>query len=290
MKNRLLMVVGISLIAAGLFVASGYGSTMKNGKGMPKEIDRTDDMTLPGSLAQWYQGGPVYLFKMFDLGGAMEGVIVNSLQGDMENASTQFEKFSNDYKESSNLVPEWRRYYDLQALKTLGDAVKSGNPGAVMQAMGQVGETCSNCHKDQKPYVWAKYNMKDFRTINISTPAGPMSWPEAKMKFLVTGFDGTMINAEEKQQANTSESFALFRMMFYNMKDKCNECHDTPRNYFVNKDVTDIINQTEQDISAGNLDAVPGPMKQIGVECYKCHVVHESLQRLKEQMEKEQDD
>ncbi len=268
----IILVIGIAI--GFLFIQSSSGS----------QRDTVNVKQLPKSLEQWYPSE--YLPKMWTLGSSMMGIIVNTLQGDMANASRSFESFSESYKDSSNMVPEWRGYYDMEALDKLGIAVESEDPGKIMQAVPEIGNTCSNCHKDQKPYVWATYNMNDFRTVQINTPDGPMPFPTGKMNYLVVGFDGTMVNAGEGQKDSTMESFGLFKMMFYNMKDACNECHsETPR-YFVSNDVTDKINDTESQIEAGNLETVITNMQQIGEGCYKCHVIHESIQRIKEQMDK----
>ncbi len=275
----IIIILAIAIVIGFLFVQSGSGS----------RHDTVKAEKLPKSLAQWYpplKPGPEYLSKMWMLGGSMMGIITNTVQGDKENASKSFELFSGNYKESSSLVPQWRGYYDMKALDKLGIAVESGDPGKIMQAVPEIGNTCSNCHKDQKPYVWATYNMKDFRTVQINTPEGPMPFPDGKMKYLAVGFDGTIVNAGEGQKESTKDSFGLFKMMFNNMKDACNECHtETPR-YFVSKDITDKINDTESLIEAGNLESVITNMQQIGEGCYKCHVIHESIQRIKEQMDR----
>lgn len=243
---------------------------------------------LPNSLAQWYppmKPGPEYLSKMFILGNSMIGIIANTLQGDAMNASKSFELFSKNYKQSSELVPEWGKYYDMKALDKLGEAVKSGNPDSIMQAIPEIGNTCTNCHKDQKPYVWAEFYMKDFRKIQINTPEGPMPFPAGKMKYLVVGFDGTMVNAAEGQKESTNASFELFKMMFNNMKDACYQCHTENPKYFVSTDVENKINDTESQIATGSFGTVITNMQQIGQGCYKCHVIHESIQRIREQMD-----
>lgn len=274
----ILIILAIAIVIGFLFIQLSSGS----------RHDTVKVEQLPKSLEQWYppqNRGPEYLSKMWVLGASMMGIITNTLQGDMANASKSFEFFSNSYKESSEMVPEWRGYYDVKALDKLGMAVKSEDPGKIMQAIPEIGNTCSNCHKDQKPYVWAKYNMKDFRTVQINTPDGPKPFPVGKMNYMAVGFDGTMVNAGEGQKESTKESFGLFKMMFSNMKDACNECHaETPR-YFVSKDVTDKINDTEPLIESGDFGSVITNMQQIGEGCYKCHVIHESIQRIKEQMD-----
>ncbi len=273
------IILAITIVIGFMFIQSSSGS----------RHDTVNVKQLPKSLEQWYpplKPDPEYLFRMWTLGGSMMAIITNTLQGDTANASISFDQFSKSYKESSDMVPEWRGYYDMKALDKLRVAVKSEKPGEIMQAIPEIGNTCSNCHKDQKPYVWATFNMKDFRIVQINTPEGPMPFPAGKMKYLVVGFDGTIVNAGEGQKDSTKDSFGLFRMMFNNMKEACNECHkETPR-YFVSNDVTDKINDTQSQIEAGDFETVITNMQQIGDGCYKCHVIHESIQRIKEQMDR----
>jgi cytochrome c556 len=202
---------------------------------------------------------------------------------DMTNAIKSYDQFSREYKNNSELIPEWKEYYDLKAAEQLGEDLKAGNIEKVFsEDMPKIGKTCENCHREIKPWVWIHYS-KDFRNIKIDTPEGPMSWSEAKMKYLVTGFDGTMINAREGQQIEANDSYKLFKLMFFNMKDKCSECHGTSqRNYYVSNDVEALIDTAGTQIANNQLDLVLGTMQQIGGTCYNCHLVHEIPQRLKE--------
>lgn len=244
----------------------------------------------PQSLDKYYEKDPVYLFKMFELGGALMGVISNFQQNDTNNTKTSFDTFSKLYEENSNLVPEWKSYFNIDTVNKFGEALDSGDPGKVFPALDEIGKTCGSCHRTEKPAVWAKYHWKDFREVTMSTsnPQEPeLPFAVAKMKYLTPAFDGTMTNLKEKQKKEASDSWNQFNSIFSNMEKACLQCHSEPPRYFVSQDIKSLISKAGQQITSGDLEGADKTMQQIGMEsCYKCHVVHEPAQRLKESLEK----
>jgi len=244
---------------------------------------------LPDSVGQYYQKDPVYLFKMWELGGAMMGIVANFQQNDTENVKKSFDALSKSYSDSASMVPEWSEYYDTEAVSKLGNALESGNPHEVSPLMNKVGATCENCHKNNKPMVWAVYHWKDFRTINMTTinPEEPeLPWIAAKMKYMAPAFDGTIANIKEKQQKNATDSWSQFNAMFSNMEKTCFNCHKEAPRSFVSQDVKSLINSAGKQIASGDLDVAGNTMQQIGDSCYRCHVIHEPAQRLRESLGK----
>lgn len=244
----------------------------------------------PQSLDQYYRDQPVFLFKMFELGGAMMAFVANIQQNDADNVKTSFDTFSHLYEDASNLVPEWNKYYNIDAVNRLGEAVERGDPGEIFPALDEVGKTCSTCHRIEKPSVWAKYYWKDFRTITMETgnPQEPvLPFVLAKMRYLAPAFDGTIANIREKQQKNATDSLTQFSTEFSNLEKTCLSCHNTPRYYFVSQDVKSLISKAKQQIATEDLEGAEKTLQQIGMEsCYKCHIIHEPAQRIKESLEK----
>ncbi len=285
MKNRLVIAVAVVLIISGLLVVSG-----KMPKAESPNVISNMARPLPDSLDKWFEtktpwGQPLYLFKMFDLGDSMMGVLVDVQQDDMTNAKISYQIFKNEYKNSSKMVPEWRGYYDPEAVDKVGKALETGDKNKVLASIDAVFQTCSKCHIATKTKVFAKYNWKDLKdvkmkTVNPEQPEAP--WTEAKAKYLVTGFDGTIANAKENQQEATNKSFQQFKTMFLYMKDACKSCHDTERKYYVSDDVMALVDKAEGEISSGDLNNASNTMQQIGGACFDCHQTHEPLQRLKE--------
>lgn len=254
-----------------------------------QKMDSKENSTkIPTSLDKYYQDGPSYLLNMFEFAGVFNGIIINLQQRDMINATNSFSTFSKLYRETSEMVPEWKGYFDPKLIDRLGKALGSGNSEEIYSAIDTIGMTCLKCHDDNKPYVVSKYYWKDFREINMMTTN--LDEPElpflvAKYKYLVIGFDGVIINAKENQQKEALDSWNQFNRMFANMESTCTNCHVEIPRYFVSQDVKDLINKAEQQIKDGNLTNVASTMRQIGTECYKCHIIHQSPQIIKRSLE-----
>jgi hypothetical protein len=248
-------------------------------------------LSLPESLDKFYTGstpevpGSEYLGEMFALAGPFEGIVTNLQEGDMANATVSYNVFASEYKNVSKKVPEWRGYFDIATVDKLGNDLKKNNVPAAFQDIGTIGATCSNCHADHQPQVWAKYYWRDFDTVNVSTSQGNMSWTPA-MTALAGAFDGIGVNAAEGKQNEANNSFNQFKALYTDVKTACDNCHDTPRLYYVSDDVFAKIDQMGQNITAGNLQNAGAIQQELGIQCYKCHVLHMPAQDMKDKMEK----
>ena len=268
MKNSTLVtsIVIILIVGAALWIASGNSN-------------KPDKEGLPPSLGQYYESKPsVYLIKMFELGEAMMGIGVHIKQGDMENAKKSYNDFSKKYEESSNLVPEWKKYYDLKLAEKIGSSLDSGNVPAVFEDLEKMGASCGGCHMEKMTPVWARYNWNDFNKISMNTPEPTepvLPYPAAKMKYLVPAFDGIGVNIKNDNQKAAQESFVLFRTMFDNLNSTCSTCHVSERKYYVSEDIRGMITAMGEKIDSGDLAGAEGLRKGIGMEsCYACHVLH----------------
>lgn len=270
MKFNLIIAIGITIIIVGLvicFVSTDDSKTPAN----TIEMENND---LPHSLDQYYNKDHEYLIEMYKLGESMMGIPVNLGQGDFPNAIASFSEFSECYGYSSEMVPEWKKYYNQKAVDELGNALGAGDQDAINKAMGEVGETCSKCHLDTMTPVYNKYYWNDFRYVMIETPDGPMPWKQAKMYYLLMGFDGIGVNIKESDQAGAEQSFELFDSMFDNMTNKCSACHISEPKYFVNEDIQEMIDNMGTNIIKEEYGAANGLRYGIGDSCHKCHIIH----------------
>lgn len=286
MKKELIAIIVLVIIGSVIIWAAA--SDEKNTNNMRKPVVLNP---LPKSLDTYYPTGgpPIYLQKMFDIAVPMEGIGVNAQEGDWINAKISFQKFVDLYRANSELVPEWKLYFDMNLIKKIGKDIDENSP-AIFMDMEQLGESCDKCHTENKPQVWVKYYWKDFdkidvNTINSAEPTAP--WPDAMAKYLASNFDGMAINLAEGKRDAANQSFDGFKAQFLNFKDACKICHDDiERKYFVSSDVLTLVDQLGDQVKAGNL-AEAGPlMGQIGDNCYKCHILHEPAQKMRILMER----
>jgi len=106
------------------------------------------------------------------------------------------------------------------------------------------------------------------------------------MSALAEAFDGIGANAAKGNQTETNKSFKQFKALYKDVKIACKNCHDSPRHYYVSKDVFTKIKQMGQNITAGDLQTAQLNQQELGIQCYKCHVLHMPAQNMKDKMGK----
>ncbi len=249
-------------------------------------------LSLPSTLDNIYNGSipetpsGSYIPEMFKLADPMIGITTAVQEGDMANATVNFIQFKAQYQKVSKMVPQWQGYWDINLVNQLGDDLNNNNVPAVFQDVGKIGQDCARCHGNEMPQVWAKYYWKDFDTVNVSTPEGNLSWTDAMTKYLDAAYSGTGSNIREGKQQDALNSSILFKTMMLNFKQACNDCHKTPRYYFVSDDVMANVTQMVNEIQAGKLADAEIIRQQLGDTCFRCHVIHMPAQDMKDKMEK----
>jgi hypothetical protein len=250
-------------------------------------------LSLPHSLNSLYNGSTPetpsgsYIPEMFALAGGITGITTNVQEGDMKNATIDFNQFKAQYQKGSNMVPEWKGYWNINLVNKLGKDLNDSNISAVFADVGGIGQQCSNCHENEMPQVWAKYYWKDFDSVNVSTPEGNLTWTDAMTKYLDGSFSGIGSDIMEGKQQNALNNSILFENMMQNFKQACNECHKTPRYYYVSDDVMTNITQMKTDIQNGDLSDAQAIQQQLGEEvCGRCHRLHMPAQDMKAKMGK----
>ncbi len=243
-------------------------------------------LSLPKSLNNFYQNSTPetpsseWVGEMFIQAGAFDGMIANIQEGDMANANVSYNVFAKEYMKISKKVPSWKGYFDISAVKKLGNDISTNaNDSVLSKDIEKVGATCEKCMGERTAQVWAKYYWRDFDTVNISG----IAWPDA-MKMLAVNFAGIGANAAEGNQTATNNSFNQFKVSYADVKDACNNCHDSPRTYYVSDDVFAKIDQMGTNITENNLTNVQAIQKELGIQCYRCHVLHWPAQNMKSKM------
>lgn len=243
-------------------------------------------LSLPKSLDNYYQNSKPetpsseYVGDMFIMAGAFDGMIANIQEGDMANANKSYTVFAKEYKNISRKVQAWKGYFSIFAVKKLGtDMNMNANDSVISKDIAKIGATCEKCMGERRAQVWAKYYWRDFDTVNISG----IAWKDA-MIMLAVNFGGIGANAAEGNQAATNNSFNKFKASYAQVKTACYNCHDTPRAYYVSDDVFARIDLMGTNINANNMTNVQAIQRELGIQCYRCHVLHMPAQDMKSKM------
>lgn len=235
----------------------------------------------PASLDSLYPPvvqAPVYKIKMFELAGSFTGFVTKVNEGDRKGAKALFDAFKAQYLAASQLVPDWKDAFPTQPLDELSALIDQGEPGRVMEAVGEVGKVCHDCHVSNMAKVQQKYHWGEFSDISISDPVTGrnLQFNEFMMQMEMS-FGGIGMELQEGQVENAREHFEAFRSRLKELKEACQVCHDTERKYFVDAGVDALISKLRMALktSTPDMKVIGGVSQQIGSEsCGKCHLVH----------------
>ncbi|MBI4284889.1 MAG: cytochrome c [Chloroflexi bacterium] len=246
---------------------------------------------LPASLDKYFPPqapAPVWLLEMFTLEGAFGGIAVNLQEGDMPAAKKSYEAFKAQWTKMSDMVPEWKSRFPMEPVNSLGQALDSGDPAKVGQAMGQVGQACGSCHVVNLVKAQQKYHWKSFAEVKVTDPVSKQSLAWRDYMLALSGsFGAVQVDLQAGKLDKARQNFQDLSARFKMLPAGCVNCHTTPRTYFVDKSVMDMVDALGQQIQGTpNPQKIEELMGGIGNEsCLKCHLVHLPAQNRKQQWE-----
>jgi len=236
---------------------------------------------LPEMLDDYYPPkakGPIYLFKMHELGKPFTGIVVDLFENDVENARNNYKVFKEKYTDVSNMVPEWQEQFPGEPLDELEIALNGQDQQVIMQSYEKVGQVCGNCHFAYMPAVQFKYHWPDFNEITVSDPLTKEEIPFSRlMQFLDANLTGVQINVEQGQIENAKRQQFALNERFSALEEACMYCHDTDRYYYVDQRVKNMISDLSRALDSNPVDQdlLARSSQGIGMEsCFKCHMVH----------------
>ncbi|HBE91478.1 MAG TPA: hypothetical protein DDW55_02760, partial [Gammaproteobacteria bacterium] len=105
----------------------------------------------PASLAQWYKPEnkrQVWLHNMFKLRREMQAVRFYADNNDAKHLEKWVTLLSEHYQKIGEMVPEWQKKLDLEAIAGLQESASSQRYQDVSRALDDLGEGCKSCHAD----------------------------------------------------------------------------------------------------------------------------------------------
>ncbi len=277
-KGRTMMLIGLIGVISLIIGFSTFISLAAEGPDKRPSYSITKP---PQSMDQYYppqSQAPVYLLQMFELEGAFSGIMANMQQGNFEAAQGAYQGFLAKYKELSEMVPEWKDYFDMELVEALGEALQSGDPGRIQQTMGGVGQTCGSCHRDNMLGTWYRYAWKDFHEISVQDPVSQQEVGWKDYMYMVAGDFGGIGGALQQGQAEGARmAYQSLSSRMEGLKKACENCHESERLYYVSEDVMEILDTmgaelTKEKPNPAQIGELSG---QLGmVSCRGCHLVH----------------
>ena len=229
----------------------------------------------PKSLSKYYppeSHQSKWIQQMHKMSTHFGGVFINLKENDFENVDKHADKLVEEYKKTSEMVPEWEDYFDIKAAETFANAAKTHDIAKAGKASSGLGKTCGKCHGEQQVSVWAKFHWPSFQKIKVTDPISE--------KETVT------VNFGEGQYDRAAKALKIFKSRFMELKSTCSKCHITQdaKRFYVGPEINTALKELNTELSSEKPN--PGKFwKNIGLlgqkGCKHCHLVHRTNSLIK---------
>lgn len=254
-------------LAVGLLVVSGGGAAQT-------------DLPL-AELDPHFKGGReghVYTNAMLELGMRMGAATTAALRDDRDRALAALRSFREHQAKVAAMVPSWKDQFRASLLTELESAVTAKADLATRKKIvSRIERSCTTCHARYMFPVQARYRWGDF--VNASVPVeggGSLSFHQL-MIDLANSLGAVRSDVEAGQFGHAQESYKQITERFGMMELLCVNCHDQPRQYFIDQNVKSRLYKIGGLLRRGETRiAEYAPLfKDINeLSCLPCHQVH----------------
>ncbi len=253
-------------LAVGLLVAAGRGAAQSD---------------LPvAELDPHFRGGReghAYTLAMLELGMRMGAATTAALRDDRERALAALKSFREHHAAVAKLVPSWKEKFGGAAITELEAAVtaKADLP-ARRKLVSRLEQSCTSCHARYMFPVQARYRWGNFASATVPGEHGTLSFHQL-MLDLANSLGAVRGDVAAGQLAEAQVAYKTLTDRFNAMEQLCVNCHDQPRQYFIDQTVKGRILKMGGLLRRGETRAAEyAPIfKDINeMSCLPCHQVH----------------
>lgn len=228
----------------------------------------------PPSLAQWYKPEnkrQLWLHNMFKLRREMQAVHFYAQNNDGKHLEKWVTRLSNHYQKIAEMVPEWGKKLDLEAISSLKKSAKAKRYQGVSLALDDLDKSCQSCHADYRIVVAAMYRAPDFASLEIN-PSTPFI---RHMKKLSAEVNQIKIASEDGMGAIALASLSNLKKSINMLGEICVNCHKGDAKLYPGDVISKTINTLEQSLKTGTLKEQGRALGTLAVlACARCHGTH----------------
>lgn len=227
-----------------------------------------------------FQGGReghAYTLAMLELGMRMGGATTAALRDDRERALAALKSFREHHAAVAKLVPSWREQFRGSAITDLEAAVTARADLATRRKIvSRIEQSCTSCHARYMFPVQARYRWGNFASASVPGDQGSLSFHQL-MLDLANSLGAVRGDVDAGQLAEAQVAYKTLTERFNTMEQLCANCHDQPRQYFIDQTVKGRILKMGGMLRRGEKRAAEyAPIfKDINeMSCLPCHQVH----------------
>jgi cytochrome c556 len=228
----------------------------------------------PASLVQWYKPKnkrQVWLHNMFKLRREMQAVRFYAENKDAKHLEKWVTLLNEHYLETGEMVPEWQKKLDMEALTRLQESASSNRYQDVLHALDDLSESCESCHKDYRAITATMYRAPDFSSMEIS----PSTSFEAHMEELTNQVNQVKIASEDGMKDLALASLADLEQGINELGETCSSCHKKDTKVYPDETINKTISSLGESLRTGTLKDQGRELGTLAVlACARCHGTH----------------
>lgn len=222
--------------------------------------------------------GHAYTHAMLELGMRMGAATTAALRDDRERALAALKSFREQYVSVSALVPSWKAQFRPSMIEELESAVAArGDVPSRRKIVARIEKSCTACHARYMFPVQARYRWGDFASASIPGDKGRSLSFHQLMLDLANSIGAVRGDVEAGQIAEAQAAYNQLMERFGTMELLCTNCHDQPRQYFIDSNVKSRLYKVGGLLRRGEKRAAEyatllGDVNEMS--CLPCHQVH----------------
>ena len=229
----------------------------------------------PASMAQWYKPEnerQVWLHNMFKLRREMQAVRLYSDNKDAKHLEKWVTLLSEHYPKIGEMVPEWKKKLDMDAMTRLQETASSSRYQDVWSALDDLSTSCESCHKDYRASTATMYRAPDYSLIEID----PSTTFEVHMEELSKQVNQVKIAAEDGMQDIALSSLSDLDKGINVLGETCANCHKKQdAKVYPGETINNTITSLGESLRTGTLKDQGRELGTLAVlACAHCHGTH----------------
>ncbi len=253
-------------VALGLLLSAGSGLAQTE---LPvAELD---------PLFQGGREGHEYTLAMLELGMRMGAAVTASLRDNRERALAALKSFREQHALVAKMVPSWKEHFREPAIGELEAAVAARADLATRRRLvSRIEKSCTACHARYMFPVQARYRWGNFANASVPGEQGGLRFHQL-MLDLANSLGAVRGDVEAGQLAEAQVAYRQLQERFNTMEQLCANCHDQPRQYFIDQTVKARLLKMGGLLRRGekNLAEYQPLLRDVNeMSCLPCHQVH----------------
>ncbi len=190
-------------------------------------------------------------------------VLINMDRGDWEKAFQSAKDFGSAYQKASEMVPEWKDLFDLEASENFIASIRSQNLKKITQLSTKVGKTFTQCYQKHNISVWTRYHWPSTQTIKVLDPIDEEEVNyDQFMHRLSSSLQNIAIHFDQQKYNESWKAIDIFSKRFRGLRSVCSKCHvtewtknsTTVKDFFVGDDIIVALQEIKKTFASETPD------------------------------------